>query len=72
MQQPSTVQGKTLDSPDETRQFENGKTDVVSLGEITVGRAVFKPGWRRSENVKPIASIDSCQIPHVGYVISRR
>jgi hypothetical protein len=52
MQQPSSVQGKNLDSPDETRRFENGKTDVVSLGEITVGRAVFEPGWRRSETVR--------------------
>ena len=44
MQQPSTMQGKSLDSPDETREFENGKMDVVNLGEVTVGRAVFEPG----------------------------
>ena len=51
MQQPSTMQGKNLDSPDETREFENGKMNVVNLGEVTVGRAVFEPGWRWSENV---------------------
>ena len=72
MEQPSTMQGKSLDSPDETREFENGKMDVVNLGEVTVGRAVFEPGWRWSENVKPIAGTDSCQVPHVGYVISGR
>jgi quercetin dioxygenase-like cupin family protein len=72
VEQPSTMQGKSLDSPDETREFENGKMDVVNLGEVTVGRAVFEPGWRWSENVKPIAGTDSCQVPHVGYVISGR
>ena len=71
MEQPlSTMQAKNLDSPDETREFENGKMDVVNLSEVTVGRAVFQPGWRWSENVKPIAGTDSCQVPHVGYVIS--
>ena len=72
MHQPSTMQAKSLDSPDETREFENGKMDVVNLGEVTVGRAVFEPGWRWSESVKPIAGTDSCQVPHVGYVVSGR
>ncbi len=44
MQQPSPVQGKNLDSPDETLQFENSKTDVVSLGEITVGPCSSQDG----------------------------
>jgi hypothetical protein len=72
MEQPATMQGKNLDSPDETREFENGKLDVVNLGEVTVGRAVFQPGWRWSQDVKPIAGTDSCEVPHVGYVISGR
>jgi quercetin dioxygenase-like cupin family protein len=66
------LQGKSLDSPDETRSFDNGKMDVVELGNVTVGRATFEPGWRWSEHVKPIAGTDSCEVPHVGYVISGR
>ena len=66
------MQGKSLNSPDETRSFDNGKMDVVELGNVTVGRATFEPGWRWSEHVKPIAGTDSCQVPHVGYVISGR
>ena len=72
MQQPSTMQGKSLDFPDETREFEKGKLDLVNLSDVTVGRAVFEPGWRWSENVKPIAGTESCEIPHVGYVLSGR
>ena len=64
---------KSFDSPDETRPFEgNGKADVVMIGGKTVGRGTFEPGWRWSENVKPIAGTDSCQVSHLGYVMSGR
>jgi len=34
---------------------------------VTVGRAVFEPGWRWSEDVRHVAGTDSCQVEHVGY-----
>jgi hypothetical protein len=69
----AAIEVKTFDSPDETRPFEgNGKADVVQLGGHTVGRAVFEPGWRWSENVKPIAGTDSCQVSHLGHCVSGR
>jgi len=68
----SSFQRKSLDSPDETRTFENGKAEVVTLGDFTASRLVLKPGWRWSENVKPIAGTDSCQVPHTGYHVSGR
>ena len=41
MEPPAGVlQDKNLDSPDETRSFENGKLDVVELGNVTVRRAI--------------------------------
>ena len=62
---------KNFDAPDETRPFEGkGKADVVNLGDRAIGRAVFEPGWKWSNNVKPIAQTDSCQAHHVGYCIS--
>ena len=57
-------------SPDERRTFENGKTEVVTLGEFTASRQVLAPGWRWSENVKPIEGTDSCQVLHTGYQVS--
>jgi uncharacterized cupin superfamily protein len=30
----------------------------------------FEPGWKWSENVKPIAETDSCEVEHFGYVVS--
>lgn len=64
---------KNFDSPDETRPFEGkGKADVVEVGGQTVGKGVFEPGWKWSNNVKPIAQTDSCQVSHLGYVLSGR
>ncbi|GER22115.1 cupin [Zafaria cholistanensis] len=65
---------KSLDEPEETRPFEDGKgrVDLVNLEAGVVGRAVFEPGWQWSKHVKPIVQTDSCQAPHVGYVLSGR
>jgi uncharacterized cupin superfamily protein len=64
--------GKTFDQPDETRTFDKGRVDVVTLGTHTAGRATFEPGWRWSECVKPIVGTESCQVHHLGYVLSGR
>ena len=37
---------------------------VVTLGDFTIGRGVFEPGWRWSNDVRPIAGTDSCQTHH--------
>ncbi len=65
---------KSLDKPDEIRSFtSNGHADAISLdGGGTILKAVFEPGWRWSEHVKPIAGTDSCQAAHLGYVLSGR
>jgi hypothetical protein len=63
---------KSLDEPDETREFEShGHLDVVKLDNgISVGRAIFEPGWRWSNDVKPIAGTDSCEVEHTGYCLA--
>jgi quercetin dioxygenase-like cupin family protein len=65
---------KSLDSPEETRPFEDGKgkLELVNLEEGGVGRATFEPGWQWSKHVKPIAGTDSCQAAHMAYFISGR
>jgi quercetin dioxygenase-like cupin family protein len=64
---------KNFDSPDETRPFEGkGQADVLNIGGKTIGKVTFEPGWRWSENVKPIAKTDSCEVSHLGYILSGR
>ena len=60
-----------IDTPHETRPFKNhGHVDVVTLDNFTLGRGVFEPGWRWSNDVKPIAGTDSCQTRHTGLCLS--
>ena len=63
---------RSIDTPDESRPFKDGKgrLDLVQLEGQPVGRAVFESGWRWSDHVKPIAQTDSCQVAHLGYVVS--
>lgn len=61
---------KSFDQPDEVRQFEKGSIEIVKVGEHTVGRATFAPGWRWSQHVQPIAGTDLCEVDHLAYVVS--
>src|SRR5437763_16264230 len=65
-----TLEVKNLDAPEEKRSFEHGSLALVNCAGATIGRAVFNPGWRWSNDVKPIAGTDSCQASHTGYTIS--
>ena len=68
----SAILLRRFEAPDETRVFERGKLEVVTLGGVTVGRATYAPGWKWSEHVAPIAGTRSCEIEHVGVVVSGR
>ena len=64
---------KNIGSPDETRKFAaHGWLDVLTLPGLNFGKATFQPGWRWSDDVKPIAGTDSCLVHHNGYVLSGR
>jgi len=66
----SKLEVKSTNTPDETRTFEKGKLELVKIGETTIGRAVFQPGWRWSTHVKPIVKTKSCEAPHLQYQVS--
>jgi quercetin dioxygenase-like cupin family protein len=63
---------KRLDRPDEERRFEKGLFRLVSLGGAEIGRAEYQPGWRWSEHVGPTAGTATCEVEHVGLVLSGR
>ena len=57
-------------SPDEVREFPHGRAEIVKVGDVEIGRLILEPGWRWSNDVKPIAGTDSCQTRHTGYCLS--
>lgn len=63
---------KRFETPDEVRTFEKGKFEIVTLGGMTIGRATYQPGWKWSEHVGKASGSPSCQVEHVGMVVSGR
>jgi hypothetical protein len=59
-----------LDEPSEVRTFEKGRFELYRVGPMTLGRATYEPGWRWSEHVGARTGEASCQVEHVGLVVS--
>jgi hypothetical protein len=62
-----------FDEPDEVRDGENWRLELVNLaGGAQVGRLTLQPGWRWTQDVKPVAGTDLCMAPHQQYQLSGR
>jgi quercetin dioxygenase-like cupin family protein len=61
---------KRFDAPDEVKEFEKGRFEIVRLGSMVVGRATYQPGWKWSKHVAPGAATSLCEVEHVGMVVS--
>ena len=57
-------------APRETRSPSLTTVELVDVGGREVGRYTFEPGWRWSECIKPVTGTDSCQVEHLGYMVS--
>jgi len=61
---------RMFDEPDEVREFEKGRFEIVRVGGVTVGRATYQAGWRWSLHVGPLVGAARCSVEHVGIVVS--
>ncbi len=66
------VQWKEFAKPDETRTFPHGRAELLHMESGPIGRFVLEPGWRWSNDVKPIAKTSSCMAGHFLYVVAGR
>ena len=61
---------QSFGEPDEILEFPKGRLELIKVGGVTIGRAIFEPGWRWSTSVQPIARTKSCEAPHFQYHVS--
>lgn len=61
---------KRFETPDEVREFEKGRFEIVRLGSLVLGRATYQPGWKWSQHVGPSTGSALCGVEHVGMVIA--
>ena len=57
---------KSFETPEETRPFDKGKVELITVAGRTIGRATFEPGWKWSKCVGPIAKTPVCRCAHYG------
>jgi len=63
---------RSFDEPDEVIEFGGAVEELVTIGGLTVSRAVQPPGWRWSTHFKPLVGGEWCQAHHVGMQLSGR
>ena len=61
---------KQFESPDEVREFDKGKFELIDMGKMTIGKATYSPGWKWSIDVSPLSDTEFCEVEHLGMVIS--
>jgi DNA-binding CsgD family transcriptional regulator len=59
-------------TPDRARFVGRTALTDVSFGETTITRGVMQPGWRWSDDVKPVVGTDLCRAGHKLYIVSGR
>lgn len=66
------VEHHDFSSPDEVRQGDRYRAEIVNLANGPVARMILQPGWRWSEDIKPIAGTRWCEAPHQQVLITGR
>jgi len=62
---------RNLERDGERRPFAaHGHAELASAGGLSLMRGVFEPGWRWSSDLAPLTGTDSCQVRHLGHVLS--
>lgn len=61
---------KKFETPDEIRAFNLGKFEIVRVGDMTIGRATYQPGWKWSKDVGALTGASMCNVEHIGMVVS--
>jgi TusA-related sulfurtransferase len=62
----------SLDKPDEVKVTPRAVLRLATVGGFTLGLRTLEAGWRWSTDMRPIAKTKSCEVRHIGYVISGR
>jgi hypothetical protein len=67
-----TLIKKNFASPDTTMSPPHVSVETIKIGEMTVMKQTYQPGWKWSEHMKQVAGTESCQMHHFGVWISGR
>lgn len=61
---------RRFETPDEVREMPNGRFEIVRIGGLTIGRAIYQPGWKWSIDVGRATGAERCSVEHIGLVLT--
>lgn len=64
------LQRKSFMNSEEVRKFPNGELRLITFDDIVFGDFHMQPGWRWSNDVRPIAGTTHCEHRHIGFVVT--
>ncbi len=63
---------KSFNEPDEVKDTPKARLQLFVMDDFPFGIRTLEPGWKWTTSMKPLMKTDTCEIRHVGYVISGR
>ena len=66
------IQKKNSQKPDATQAPPLSRVDTIKIGDRTVLKQIYQPGWQWSKHIKPLVGTNSCQVHHFGVCVSGR
>jgi len=54
---------------DEVASPNNARVETVNVGGQRVMRLTLQPGWKWSNDIKPVVGTESCTAKHVGVIV---
>ena len=67
----SSIEVKSFSNADEVNtSFPNAKIEAVNVGGQRVLKVTLQPGWKWSSDVKPIVGTESCEVAHLGVIVT--
>jgi hypothetical protein len=64
------LQRRNFIDSEEVRRFSNGELRLATIDDVVFGEYRLQPGWRWSNDVRPIVGTVQCEHRHLGMVIS--
>ena len=52
--------------------MSRSRIDTIEMGDASVAKMTYRPGWRWSKDVKPVAKTDWCEMHHTLYCLEGR
>ena len=63
---------KSFSEPDQRPELPRSRAELLDMGDTILVRGHLEPGWRWSNDWRPVMQTPSCQMPHLGVIVAGR